>query len=63
MGIQTCRSLIEILRATVRRIEQTADLAQDDPAVLELKRSLARIIAELEIAQVCEAHGIPITKR
>lgn len=43
--------LIEILRATLRRLEQTQDLSPDDSTLLELKHSILRTIAELEIVR------------
>ena len=44
--------LIEMLQATLRHLEQTQELSPDDPALLELKQSLVRIIAELEIIRL-----------
>jgi len=42
------RSIEEILRSTLLKLEQTADLPQDDPALIELKRHIIRAIADLE---------------
>jgi hypothetical protein len=44
--------LIEMLQVTLTRLEQTQELSPDDPALLELKQSLVRIIAELEIIRL-----------
>lgn len=43
------RELVEILRSTLRHLEETEDLQPDDPALLEIKSSILRAIAELEI--------------
>ena len=51
MGPQFTRSLVDILRSTLQRLEETADLEQDDLAVIELKKHIVRAIAELEIAR------------
>lgn len=42
-------ALIDLLRSTLRRLEQTEDLRPDDPALLEIKSHILRAIAELEI--------------
>jgi hypothetical protein len=44
-------SLIEVLRSTLQRLEQHEDLASDDPALAELKGSILRTIAELEVTK------------
>ena len=49
MGSRPSRSLIEILRSTAEKVELNSDLAPDDPAVIEFKRSIMLSIAELEI--------------
>jgi hypothetical protein len=49
------RSLVEILRSTLGKLEQGADFRQDDPAVAELKRHVVRAIAELEVAKASES--------
>lgn len=51
MGPQFTRSLGEILRSTLQKLEETSDFRQDDNAVIELKRHIVRAIAELEIAK------------
>ena len=44
-------SLIEVLRSTLKRLEQHEDLASDDPALAELKGSILRTITELEVTK------------
>lgn len=51
MGAQFTRSLGEILRSTLQKLEETPDFRQDDNAVIELKKHIVRAIAELEIAK------------
>lgn len=41
----------EVLRKTLLAVERTEDFDQDAPAIVELRRNLARIICELEIAK------------
>ena len=41
--------LIELLEETLKRLESVEALSPNDPALLELKRSIVRTIAELEI--------------
>lgn len=48
-------SVIDILRNTLRRLGQSAEFQQDDPAVSELKRHIVQSIAELEIIKSAEA--------
>jgi hypothetical protein len=48
-------NLIEVLRKTLERLEEHEELNPNDPAVIELKRHLLRIIAELEIARLGKA--------
>ncbi len=43
------RELLELLRSTLQHLEETEDLRPDDPALLEIKSSILRAIAELEI--------------
>jgi hypothetical protein len=45
-------SLVEVLRSTIVQVEQNADLRPDDPAIVELKSSIVRTVAELEIAKL-----------
>jgi hypothetical protein len=42
-------SIVDILRNTLRRLEQSHDFRQDDSAVIELKRHIVQSIAELEV--------------
>jgi len=49
------RSLADILRSTLQKLEQTPDFRQEDPAVIELKRHIVRAIAELEISKSAQA--------
>ncbi len=43
------RQLAEILRDTIRSVEQGADVGLDDPALLELKRIILLKVAALEM--------------
>jgi hypothetical protein len=49
MTAQSSSRVIEVLRATLKQLEQTEHLAADDRALGELKSSIARTIAELEL--------------
>jgi hypothetical protein len=42
------RSIIEILRSTLNRLEKDSDFRQDDPAVVQLKRHVIQSLAEFE---------------
>jgi hypothetical protein len=42
------RSVIEILRSTLGRLEKDSDFHQDDPAVVQLKRHILQSLAEFE---------------
>jgi len=54
MGPRSSR-VIEIIRETIQRAEQTAELGRNDPGVIELKRILVRWLADWhEGAQVAE---------
>jgi len=48
MPLYTSKHLADILRDTVRTIEQGTDVSPDDPSLLELKRVLSLKIAALE---------------
>lgn len=61
MGAQFTRSLAEILRSTLQKLEETEDFRQDDTAVIELKKHIVRAIGELEITKA--AHSEEATKR
>lgn len=41
-------NIIEILRSTLRRLEEDSDFSQDDPAVIQLKRHILQSLAEFE---------------
>jgi hypothetical protein len=51
MGPLYIRSIEEILRNTLRRLEESPDFRREDPAVIELKKHIVRSIAELEVAR------------
>jgi hypothetical protein len=42
------RSVIEILRSTLSRIEKDSDFRQNDPAVVQLKRHILQSLAEFK---------------
>jgi hypothetical protein len=42
------RRLVDVLRETLQRVEQTTDADRDDPAFVEWKRSVLEWIAALE---------------
>ncbi len=44
-------TLVEVLRSTLKQLEKNEDLAADDPALAELKGSILRTIAELEVGK------------
>ena len=44
-------NLAELLRSTLRRLEQMEDLRPNDPALKEIKSSILRSIAELEVSK------------
>jgi hypothetical protein len=44
-------NLTELLRSTLRRLEQSERLSPDDPALREIKNAILRSIAELELAR------------
>jgi hypothetical protein len=43
--------LIEAFRKALRHVEESERLHPDDPSLLELKKFIARTIAELELQQ------------
>lgn len=53
--VEASPSLVEILRSTLARVEQSADLSPDDPAMVKLRRLVLRLIAELEVAKTRKA--------
>lgn len=44
-------SLVEILRKTLAQIEQNVNSDTEEPAVIELRKQLARSIAELDMVK------------
>jgi hypothetical protein len=48
------RSVIEILRSTLSRLETDSDFRQDDPAVVQLKRHILQSLAEFESQKAAE---------
>ena len=53
------RSIIEILRSTLDRLERDSDFRQDDPAVLQLKRHILQSLAEFE----SQKDALPVLER
>ena len=47
--MQSSLTVIQILTNTLFQLEQTSEYHHDDSAVLNLKRQLVRMIAELEV--------------
>lgn len=48
-GDTSLRGLVDLLRSTLQRLEESEGIRPNDPAYLELKSSILRSIAELEI--------------
>lgn len=46
------QSLIELLRSTLRKIEQSAEVGSEDHSLQELKRSILLTIADMELPRV-----------
>lgn len=42
------RNIIEILRRTLRHLQQDPEFRQDDPAVVQLRRHILQSLAEFE---------------
>jgi hypothetical protein len=57
MNLQSAPGLITALQSTLKQLEETEEMAPEDPALLELKRSIARILAEMEIKKASTAKG------
>jgi|ERR1700685_2646237 hypothetical protein len=55
------RSVIEILRSTLSRLEKDSDFRQDDPAVVQLKRHILQSLAEFESQK--NPHPVPEPER
>lgn len=51
------RDVIDILRSTLKKLEQSQELASDDAALAELRNTIMRSIAELEIARARKAEA------
>ena len=45
-------ALIRLLEGTLKRLQLVEGLSHNDPALLEVKRSIVRSIAELEIQKL-----------
>ena len=52
MAVEAFSKLIEVLKMTLEQLEQTESCGPDDRAVVELRRSILRTIAEFEIARL-----------
>ncbi|SRR6266568_7534188 len=52
MAPRPSAALVEALRATLQKVEQSSDLGPDDPALIHLKRILLRRVAELEALEL-----------
>jgi hypothetical protein len=48
MAPNSSAALLEALRATLQKVEQSSDLGPDDPALVHLKRILQRRMAALQ---------------
>jgi hypothetical protein len=44
-----------VVRSTLKRLENTEELASDDPALTELRESIVSNITELEVAKIPKA--------
>jgi hypothetical protein len=53
--VEASPRLVEILRSTLARVEQSADLSPDDPALVKLRDFVLHLIAELEVAKTRKA--------
>ncbi|MDX6460086.1 MAG: hypothetical protein QOE55_3783 [Acidobacteriaceae bacterium] len=52
MAVEASSKLIEVLKKTLEQLEQTEEVRPDDRAMVELRSSILRAIAELEIARL-----------
>lgn len=48
-------TLVDVLRSTLRHLEESEELQPDDPALHEIKTTILRAIAELEISRMRSA--------
>jgi hypothetical protein len=53
--VEASPRLVEILRSTLARVEQSADLSPDDPALVKLRDFVLHLIAELEVTKTRKA--------
>ena len=44
-------NLIQVLRTTLQEVEESSELPQDDPVMIELKRTLTRALSDLDAAK------------
>jgi hypothetical protein len=51
MGKALSHSTVEILRSTLKQLEDAAEELHEDPAMFKVKRQIVRAIADLEIAK------------
>ena len=49
-GAKLPTNTVEILRKTIKELEQKSGLSLDDPNLAEIERKLLRVIAELELS-------------
>jgi hypothetical protein len=54
MTLLSTPNLIEVLRATMENVEQTAGIRADDPSLLELRTILNHRVAEIQNAMASE---------
>jgi hypothetical protein len=55
MNLQSSPGLITALQSTLAQLEQSGDMGPEDPALVELKRSIVRVMAEMEIKKASNA--------
>jgi len=53
--MHSSRHVAQVLRDTIKSIEQGTDLPPDDPALIQLKRILLTKLAELELQDATES--------
>ncbi len=59
MNMQSSPGLIAALQSTLKQLEQTQEMGPEDPALVELKRSIVRVMAELEVKKASAAEINP----
>jgi hypothetical protein len=57
--VSSSPSLANVLRSTLERIERSAEVHPSDPAFVELKRSVTRAMAELEVTKSAKTEPDP----